>query len=476
VGVLALFVRVFTSSLLQWRGVRAFLMEGQFSGALTRGGIDSVVVLGWLAAVALFGRWYCSVACPLGTAQEVVRRLARLVAGRKKNFFSRFVSPWRLRYLFPFLAGVGLFLAVLPLFAFMDPIATFGHGVRGLFVLVTEKAATPSVWANLAVFAVILTFAALKGRRFCDWCPVGTLLGLCSRTSLFGMKLDRKSCVSCGNCEGVCPMNCVDAKNKILERERCVLCLSCAGSCAPGALDYGFIPPAKAVEERRARRTFFQRSASVLTYAAGSIYLAGPALRSLGRFLGGSPSDGFTDRVGPPGAVSAQHFAFRCIGCLACAAACPVGIVRADQNFRPQLDYTRGYCQYNCTECGHVCPTEALRPLRREEKQRTRIALSDFTRANCVVVTRGQSCGACAEVCPTRALRMVPLGDGSSLTVPVFDAVYCIGCGGCFNVCPAVPKAFAVRGISPQVLTPGIRPSEEIQPPLPAVTGDDFPF
>ena len=480
VAVLALFVRVFTSSLLQWRDVRAFLMDGQFSGALTRDGIDSVVVLGWLAAAALLGRWYCSVVCPLGTAQEVVRRLARLAAGRKKILSSRYVSPWRLRYLIPCLAGIGLFLAVLPLFAFMDPIANFGHGVRGFFVLATEKSATPSVWANLAVFAVILTFAALKGRRFCDWCPVGTLLGLCSRTSLFGMKLDREACVSCGNCERICPMNCVDAKNKTLERERCVLCLSCAESCALGALGYGFITPAKAIEERGARRTFLQKSASVLAYVTGSSYLAGPTLRGLGRFLrvlGGGPSGAveFLDRVGPPGAVSAEHFAFRCIGCLACAAACPVGIIRADQTFRPQLDYTRGYCQYNCTECGHVCPTESLRPLPRDEKQRTRIALSDFTRANCVVVTRRQSCGACAEVCPTHALRMVSLGDGSPLTVPVFDAEYCIGCGGCFNVCPAAPKAFAVRGISPQVPTPGMRPSEE-ESPLPVVTGDDFPF
>jgi ferredoxin len=477
-GVLVLFVRVFTSSLLQWRDVRAFLMDGQFSGALARDGIDSAVVLGWLAAVALFGRWYCSVVCPLGTAQEVVRRLARLAAGRKKISFSRFVSPWRLRYLLPCLAGVGLFLALLPLFALMDPIANFGHGVRGLFFLVTEKSATPLMWGNLAVFAVILTFAALRGRRFCDWCPVGTFLGLCSRTSLFGMKLDSEVCVSCGNCERACPMNCVDAKNKTLERERCVLCLSCAGSCAPGALDYGFIPPAKGMEERGARRTFLQRCGSVLTYLAGVSYLAGPTLRGLGRFLGGSPSDTveFLDRVGPPGAVSSQHFAFRCIGCLACAAACPVGIIRADQNFPPQLDYTRGYCQYNCTECGHVCPTEALLPLRREEKQRTRIALSDFTRANCVVVTRGQSCGACAEVCPTHALQMVSLGDGSPLTVPIFDTEYCIGCGGCFNVCPAVPKAFVVTGISPHVPTPGMRPSEGDQSPLPVVTGDDFPF
>jgi ferredoxin len=401
--------------------------------------------------------------------------LVKLFVGRKK-LFSKYVSPWRVRYLLPCLAGVGLLLAVFPLFAFMDPIANFGHGVRGFFILITEKSVTPLVWVNLIVFTAILTIAAARGRRFCDWCPVGTFLGLCSHTSLFGMKLDREACVSCGNCERACPMNCVDAKGKILRRDRCVLCLNCAGSCVVGALDYGFVPPVKAI---KTRRTFLQKSGSALAYLAGLSYLAGPTLRDLGRFLRGNPSDTaeFIDRIGPPGAVSAEHFASRCIGCLACAAACPVGIIRVDRHFRPQLDYAHGYCQYNCTECGYVCPTEALLPLPRDKKQKTRIALSDFTRANCVVVTRQQSCGACAEVCPTHALRMVPLGDGSPLTVPVFDAEYCIGCGGCFNVCPAIPKAFVVTGISPQVSTPGMRPSEdeEFESPLPVVT-DDFPF
>jgi ferredoxin-type protein NapF len=363
----------------------------------------------------------------------------------------------------------------------MDPIANFGHGVRGLFVLAVDGSAAPLVWANLIVFAILLAFAVFKGRRFCDWCPVGTLLGLCSRAAPLGMKLDRETCVSCGNCERACPMNCVDAKNKTLERDRCVLCLSCAGSCAVGALDYGFIPLAETrITGDTERRRFLQKSGAILAYLAGLTYLAGPTLRGWGRSLKDRLSEaaGFVDRIAPPGAANAAHFSSRCIGCLACAAACPVGIIRADENFRPQLDYTRGYCQYNCTECGHVCPTEALLPLRRDEKQRTRIALSAFTRANCVVVTKRQSCGACAEVCPTHALRMTPLGDGSPLTVPVFDAEYCIGCGGCLNVCPAVPKAFVVTGIAPQISTPGMRPAgpEETESlPLP-LTSDDFPF
>jgi ferredoxin len=321
---------------------------------------------------------------------------------------------------------------------------------------------------------------------------VGTLLGLLARVAPAGMNMRGDVCVGCGNCERACPMNCVDAANKKLDRDRCVLCLSCAGTCAVGALDYGWTGAAE--NAGQTRRAFFSKGSGLLASVAGLVYLGSPVARGWRRRLSRVPGEAgernsrvdtdagtkFLDSVMPPGAQNAGHFPAHCIGCQACVAACPTGIIRTDRIARPELDYTRGYCQYNCTECSHACPAHALRPFAdADEKRRTRIALSDLTRARCVVITRGQSCGACAEVCPTHALRMEPLSDGSLLTAPVFDPVYCIGCGGCLNVCPADPKAFVVRGVATQVRTPGMRQSEaddEGSPVLPMTTGDDFPF
>ena len=31
--------------------------------------------------------------------------------------------------------------------------------------------------------------------------------------------------------------------------------------------------------------------------------------------------------------------------------------------FTPQMDYRRAYCDWNCNECGKVCPTQAIREL-----------------------------------------------------------------------------------------------------------------
>ncbi|MDR1049453.1 MAG: 4Fe-4S binding protein [Synergistaceae bacterium] len=480
-GVLGVFLRVYTSSLKDWSGPRAALMDLQFTPALlTERGLW---VVACVVVALLLGRWYCSVLCPFGTLQEAAWRFLSPARRKKPSY----ISPWRLRYAVPVLAGAGIFFAVPELFIPADPIGNFGRGVRGVWLLASEGLSALSIPLALflALFAAILVFAAAKGRRFCDGCPAGMLLGLCSRVALVRMRLRKDDCVSCGLCERVCPMGCIDATNRTLDGDRCVLCFSCTGSCRAGALDYRL--PGRA--EKEERRAFLRGGGHwallALAYAGGAAARdAGALKRFFSPSFSPSSSPGLPSGAAeaevlpvvlPPGARDREYFLSRCVKCEACAAACPPAIIRAGGEY-PHLDYERGYCQFNCTECSHVCPTRALRPLGKN-KQHTRIGLSELTRARCVVITRGESCGACAEVCPTHALRMEPLSAGSPLTAPVFDAEYCIGCGGCYNVCPAEPRAFVVRGVTPQSGTPGIRPAqEEPGESPPAFVGSDFPF
>ena len=119
-GIGALFLFAYLSPLQKWSDLRVVLMSTQFTGALTRGGLFCVVILSVLSVTAFAGRWYCSVLCPFGTLQEFFWRAGRMAAVK-----TRFISPWRLRYIVPVIAGIGI-VAMRP-FMLMDPISNFGR-------------------------------------------------------------------------------------------------------------------------------------------------------------------------------------------------------------------------------------------------------------------------------------------------------------------------------------------------------------
>jgi len=112
---------------------------------------------------------------------------------------------------------------------------------------------------------------------------------------------------------------------------------------------------------------------------------------------------------------------------------------------QPVMDFSHGFCNYDCTLCTEVCPNGALKKLTVDQKHATQMGYVTFVKTNCVVFTNETFCGACSEHCPTQAVSMVPYkGD---LTIPYLNTAICVGCGGCEYVCPAKPaKAIYVEG------------------------------
>jgi ferredoxin len=104
---------------------------------------------------------------------------------------------------------------------------------------------------------------------------------------------------------------------------------------------------------------------------------------------------------------------------------------------QPYMDYHTEYCNYECTICGEVCPTNAILKLTVDEKKLTQIGVVNLILEKCVVVTDNTACGSCSEHCPTQAVRMVPYSNGH--TIPEIDPQYCIGCGACEHACPVLP-------------------------------------
>ncbi|GHU21299.1 hypothetical protein FACS1894172_14520 [Spirochaetia bacterium] len=232
-----------------------------------------------------------------------------------------------------------------------------------------------------------------------------------------------------------------------------------------------------------ARRVFL-KGAGKASLVCGAAYLLGPSLKLFSRPANmekANLSEGERLPILPPGAKNLIHYTGRCIACHACVAACPANIITAKENLYPRIDYNgaaTAACQYNCIECGRVCPTKAITRLTLDEKHRTRIALSTLYFERCVVNTKHESCGACAEVCPTGALTMVAYSESGIpfLTRPIYDERYCIGCGACLAACPAEPRAFTLAAVPEQSRTVGSRPPQEAGDELRVESTDDFPF
>ncbi len=153
----------------------------------------------------------------------------------------------------------------------------------------------------------------------------------------------------------------------------------------------------------------------------------------------------------PPGAGRRERFLTSCIGCGLCISKCPHhALVPAGLEYGlrgmqfPKLDFSKGFCDWDCHTCTKLCPAGALRFMSGGIKRRTKIGEAKWKRHHCVVVTDKVSCGLCARVCPAKAITMG--SDPSGREVPVIDAKKCIGCGTCEYFCAARPKAIFVQG------------------------------
>ena len=94
---------------------------------------------------------------------------------------------------------------------------------------------------GVAALTVVATaaIAAFKGRLYCNTiCPVGTLMGLCSRNPVWHFEIDTDKCTDCRRCEDACKASCINLSNHTVDMSRCVGCFNCTSACNDGAITY----------------------------------------------------------------------------------------------------------------------------------------------------------------------------------------------------------------------------------------------
>ena len=480
---------------------------------------------GFIAVLVLtlvFGRIYCATICPLGTLQDLISRLfstKHLFSFRGKRQRRRpkhAFSPPRtlLRYtifsltVLVFLLGSGFALNLL------DPFSSFGRifsnilrpvilalnnlavplmenlGINTFYRVQWPVVAPVSLGVALATLSVAGWLSARHGRLYCNTlCPLGALLGLVANVSLLRIGINKDTCKTCGLCETVCKAGCIDIKSKTVDTSRCVACCNCLTICPEQSIgiEAGWRNNHKGLP-KPGRRGF------MIGLAAGSMATAGNMAMFPGRADAAQTNPPAQSRpttipenktcpLSPPGSAAITRYTSICTACHLCVAACPSRVLvpsflafGLSGMMQPQMNFASGHCNYDCIACTSVCPSGALLPLSKTEKQRTQVGVAKFIKENCVVYTDNTNCGACSEHCPTKAVHMVPYlnAAGRKLVIPEVNEAICVGCGGCEHACPTKPfKAIYVNGNPVHKIAE--KPREEAVDQK-SNTGEDFPF
>lgn len=486
----------FTGTIHAWLGWTA---KVQFLPALLAMNVG--VVIGLILLTLLVGRVYCSIICPMGVFQDIISWMSGRRKKKKFRFsYSKEVKWTRYGVLALFaialIVGIGSFVALLAPYSsygriasnLFAPLYRWGNNLLALIAEHVDSYAfySTDVWMKslptfiiaTVTFVIVTVLAWRNGRTYCNTiCPVGTILGLFSRFSLFRPTIDTKKCKNCSLCSRKCKAACIDFKNHHIDYSRCVACMDCINTCKHGALrlEYRWKKTEISKEDKQKKEDTYEKedrnskkqilseqvdSARRSFITATAILATSSVVKAQEKKVDGGlaviEDKQIPERatpIVPPGAWSARHFAQHCTGCQLCVSECPNNVLRPSTDLeklmQPEMSYERGYCRPECTRCSEVCPAGAIKPITMEEKSSTRIGHAVWIKKNCIPITDGVECGNCARHCPSGAILMVhsDSNDENSVKIPVVNVERCIGCGACENLCPARPfSAIYVEG------------------------------
>jgi polyferredoxin len=468
----------------------------------------------FLLLALVVGRGFCGWICPLGSLHHFIgswksekKRGAKLLESNRYKRWQATKYYLLVGVLLMAVFGSAFGLAIDPLSLMVRSMSvsvlpTLNYGLRAALDAAYELPLGPAriavQGASVVLSATLMSFkqphfnqAVLVGGLFLFllvlnlgvtrfWCraicPLGAMLGVCSRWSLVQLRKHEEKCDDCRRCLLHCQGGDDPIPGATWRKAECHLCLNCLSDCPTGGISFQWSTAASPAKQTL-EAPELKRRALLTSLAAGMAMVpllrTGPGLKAAG---GGM-------LIRPPGSVDEAHFLDRCIRCGDCMKVCPTNALHPalgeggiESVWTPVLVPRIGYCEPNCTLCSQVCPTGAIweitvaektgRPSRDlglgirdwgngspnpqspipnpEPRDPIRIGTAFYDRGRCLPWAMATECIVCEEWCPTspKAIYLVPAevtdAQGQTKTVkqPYVDPKRCTGCGACEFACP----------------------------------------
>ena len=431
-----------------------------------------------LVITLLFGRMFCSFICPMGTIHHIAGSVKPARKGAAMVQANQKFPGQRVKYFVLILLLAGSILG-LNIAGLLDPIAllfrsialallpAIGAALRSFFdalaisdfrmlsmlsyageVLVSpvfgfDNQAYQTGWIIGGLFLVILFLNRIRPRFWCrTLCPLGAVLGVFSRFSILKLQKYPDKCIDCNLCTHHCQGAASPKPGENWETAECLTCFNCQNVCPEDALAFKV-----KIDFKPNRQPDIGKRALL-----GGL-LAGISLPYLGRLDGRLDKISDPRLIRPPGSIPEKKFLELCQRCGLCMKICPTNVINptlAEAGmsgfWTPHLIMTQGYCEYTCTLCGSVCPTGAISDISVKEKigQPVKIGSAYIDRGRCLPWSGNVPCIVCQEVCPTspKAIYLkddvvaAPAGKQLQVQLPHVDLRQCVGCGICENKCP----------------------------------------
>jgi polyferredoxin/NAD-dependent dihydropyrimidine dehydrogenase PreA subunit len=446
--------------------------------------------LGLLIMTIFLGRVFCGFICPLGTIHHVVGWFKPALNREHMVRANEKTPSQRVKYFLLITVLVGAIIG-LNVAGLMDPISLLfrslalavfpgvAGGLQELFEVMAKSnikalnllsyagevvtatlfgfgfKAYQTAWFIGLTFLLILFLNRMRPRFWCRvLCPLGALLGVCSRFSILRLEKDRERCTNCKLCTETCQGAASPRPGQDWENAECLMCFNCLDSCPEDALSFRLTWSSPRLNKgpNMGRRAVL----------AG--LLAGISLPLLGKLNGQAHKVADPRLIRPPGSLPEKDFLTLCQRCGQCMKVCPTNVINPTLTeagmagfWTPHLIMTQGYCEYTCTLCGNVCPTGAIREFSVKEKIEGPIKIGSvyLDRGRCLPWSGNGPCIVCEEHCPTspkaiyfhKEMVIGPDGKRQLVQLPYVDLKTCVGCGICEYKCPVKGRP-AIRTIS----------------------------